>query len=194
MPDPMMPCFWPGNAEAEGIIIGRILTGYGELEFELCRCLEAVYDGNFDQALKTMFRNKGGKRRLDIADKAMRTAHILAGLGAAFSTAVNDLDWCRNIRNQYAHCSWYYTSQDGLCFTYLEKAAKKATLVRSVTAERLPINAKLLIQQEDYFRYVQRQLWALAEAYQKYRGVRAAQRSTPVWPVPPQIERPALHN
>jgi hypothetical protein len=49
-----MPCFKPGQAFDEGVILGRLLTGYGELELGMCSCLIAV-EGMFDRPIRTIF-------------------------------------------------------------------------------------------------------------------------------------------
>ena len=61
MPATIMPCF--GRFPEEGSIIGRLLAGYGELEFELCRCVAAIND-NMDAAIKAMFRVRGEEKRI----------------------------------------------------------------------------------------------------------------------------------
>jgi hypothetical protein len=35
----LMPCFQPNQAFSEGVILGRLLAGYGELELTMCACL-----------------------------------------------------------------------------------------------------------------------------------------------------------
>jgi hypothetical protein len=49
-----MPCFKPGQAFDEDVILGRLLTGYGELELGMCSCLIAV-EGMFDRPIRTIF-------------------------------------------------------------------------------------------------------------------------------------------
>jgi hypothetical protein len=43
------------------------------------------------------------------------------------------MDWCRQIRNQYAHCQWYWTAHEGLCFVDLEAVAKQVTPITELT-------------------------------------------------------------
>jgi len=50
-------------------------------------------------------------------------AYVGIELGPIYATTMADMDWCRQIRNQYAHCQWYYTAHEGLCFIDLEELA-----------------------------------------------------------------------
>lgn len=54
MPETIMPGF--DRFPKQGMIIGRLLTGYGELEFELCRCVESV-TGDLDAAIRALFKD-----------------------------------------------------------------------------------------------------------------------------------------
>jgi hypothetical protein len=176
------------QAEAEGRIIGRLLAGYGELELEMCACLAAVTN-NLDGAIKTLFRGRGGENRITAADTLMKQQFIDAGLAAPYQAALCDMDWCRQIRNQYAHCHWYYTPREGLCFINLEKSAKKSDPIFNVTYGRIPLDGKLLTKQEAYFKYVQKCFWSLQSAYRTWAG----RPSSPDWPLPPKLNRPQKH-
>jgi len=61
----IMPAFVRYPEEAA--IIGRLLAGYGELEFDLCLCVGHAR-GDMDMAFKAMFRPRGETQRIDIAD------------------------------------------------------------------------------------------------------------------------------
>jgi hypothetical protein len=63
------------------------------------------------------------------------------------------MDWCRQIRNQYAHCRWYWTAHEGLCFVDLEAVAKQVTTITELTKNKLPINLFFLQQQWKFFEY-----------------------------------------
>jgi hypothetical protein len=167
MSHPFMPGFQ--RFPKEGAAIGRLLAGYGELEFEMCRCLEAAI-GSFDSAFKLLFRTRGEKKRYDRADRIMRPMFVGAGLGAVYSPTMTGMDSCRLIRNQYAHCNWYDTSTEGLCFVDLEATAQLTTPVASVTANRRPIDVALLTTQEDFFSYIQGCFWHLHYAHDKAKG------------------------
>ena len=42
MTETVMPCFDENQYPEEGLIIGRLLTGYGELELEMCSAIGAA--------------------------------------------------------------------------------------------------------------------------------------------------------
>jgi hypothetical protein len=120
----------------------------------------------------------------------MKQKFIDAGLAAPYQAALCDMDWCREIRNQYAHCHWYYTSHEGLCFLNLENSAKKSHPIIDVTDGRQRLDAELLIKLEAYFKYVQKCFWYLESAYAKWAGGRS---SIPDGPLPPKLDRPQKH-
>jgi hypothetical protein len=185
----IMPCF--NSAPQEGDLIGRLLAGYGELEREMCDCVVAATN-DLDGAIKTLFGVRGEKRRIDMADEMMGTHYDSAGLGPKHQAAIANMHWCREVRNQYAHCQWYYTPEEGLCFIDLEHTAKLLTKILKLTAHRYPIDAALLQRQEDYFHYVRECYWHLAEALRLATG-RINKRST-AFQWPPVLARPPKHN
>jgi hypothetical protein len=105
----LMPCFDADQAQAEGMIVGRLLAGYGELEMQLCDCRIAV-EGIYDIPVKELFIVRGESRRLRTAKALLQSDYTRAGLIADLLQALDDFDWCREIRNQYSHCQWYWTS------------------------------------------------------------------------------------
>ena len=151
MANTIMPAFREEAANQEGRIIGNILAGYGELELELCGCLAAV-NGDLDLSIRLLFQVRGEERRLQTADKTLRTSCTNAGLGALYCEIYADFDWCRQLRNQYAHSHWYYTGRDGLCIVKLEELAKKKGPIGFLEASRLSIPLHLLIDQEAFLR------------------------------------------
>jgi hypothetical protein len=183
MSDPILPVFPRYPKEAE--IIGRLLAGYGELEFELCLCLGAAL-GDEDTAIRVMFRARGEEARIQIADALARPKFEAAGVGPVYWEAIADMGYCRQIRNQYAHCHWTETS-NGLGFLSLEPVARKTTPIKlyAVCAD-----APLLEEQEAYFKYVQRCFWHLGEEYKKWAG-RSASLG---FPLPKKLVRPPMDN
>ncbi len=157
MIDQILPAFW--RYSEEGKIVGRILAGYGELEFELAVCLGAVL-GDQDQAFRVMFRTRGEEQRIQTADALMRGAYSSIGLRDEYVETIDDLGWCKRTRNRYAHCHWYDRQDVGLCYFDLEGWAKKSVPLE-FTNKRL--NVPVLQEQEAYFRFVQSSLWHLQE-------------------------------
>ena len=190
MADPILPAFW--RYAKEGEIIGRLLAGYAELEFELGLCLGLVL-GDRDAGLRVMFRERGEERRIRKADKQMRPAYESAGLLEAYSAAIDDFGWCKRTRNRYAHCHWYDTREEGLCFLDLEDWAKGET---SLEFKKYRLNVPLLEQQEAYFRYVQMALWHLFEKFEETADGQCPLRGRPrsLWELPKKLDRPADHN
>ncbi len=193
----LMPCFGPNQAFDEGIVIGRLLAGYGEIEMAMCACLVAV-EGMLDIPIRRLFDTRGAENRIKAAKKALQIDFANAGLLADLTQALADMDWCREIRNQYSHCQWFWTAQEGLCFVNLEALAKQPTQITSAIASKYPITLPLLQNQEDYFWYVKQCFMHLETAYHAWDRARArggaAGPSSFVYAKPPRIARPPLHN
>jgi hypothetical protein len=189
MPETIMPAF--DRFVEEGNIIGRSLAGYGELELEMCACVAAVTN-DLDAAIRKLFGTRGEQRRIETAGSIMTPGYISAGLGTEYRDTIANMGWCKTVRNQYAHCNWYDTSEEGLCFVNLERLAQLKTKIVSVTAHRFPIDTALLRQQEAYFKYVQKCFWYLAESYSMFKGEHRHGRPLFIWPA--RIERPLKHN
>jgi hypothetical protein len=122
----------------------------------------------------------------------MRAAYATNGLGPKYRRALADMDWCRKVRNQYAHCNWYDTLAEGLCFIDLEHTATLKRKIKQVTKHRYSIDAKLLARQEAYFKYVQKCFWFLGEAYEIKHGTKPRGGAFHTWPA--RINRPPRHN
>ena len=150
---PLMPCFESSQAEEEGKIIGKILAGYGELEVTVLSCLVAV-EGQLDLPIRQLFGRMSAERRINLARKRLLPDFTKAGLGAEMKEALRELDWCRELRNQYAHCQWGWTSADGLFFANLERLADQQNPISNVMDQRCYIDVPLLQEQEAYCNYV----------------------------------------
>jgi len=192
-----MPCFDRDQAYAEGIVVGRILAGYGELELQMCLC-RIVAEGTIDIPIREIYGKRGAERRIEIARKALQADYAKAGLMADLTEALDDLDWCREIRNQYSHCQWFWTKPQGLRFANLEELASQPTTITEVVASSHPVDLALLEAQENYSFYVKQCLMHLETAYRAWDHARArGGRTGPpgfVYPKPPKIPRPAAHN
>jgi hypothetical protein len=101
---------------------------------------------------------------------------------------VGDMDFCRRVRNQYAHCHWLDTDDDGLCFRLLEPTASKPNVTY---AKAYKADATLLAQQETYFLYVGRCLWYLADTANKAAGKSSTR---PLRRLPKKVARPPLRS
>jgi hypothetical protein len=83
---------------------------------------------------------RGEQKRISNARKALVAPYLSVNLQTELAGALHDMDWCRQIRNQYAHCQWYWTAHEGLCFVDLEAVAKQVTPITELTKNKLPIN------------------------------------------------------
>jgi hypothetical protein len=135
----------------EGAIIGRLVTGYGELEYELAMCVGWIAQDQ-DLALKLMYRLRGENRTI-AADLLGRRMVPTGVLRTVFEQGVGALNECRKIRNQYAHANWG-SDQNGLWFVDLEEAADESASFLTIDHQSHRITLPLLQVQEDYFCYV----------------------------------------
>jgi hypothetical protein len=190
----LMPCFEPNQAFAEGVIIGRLLAGYGELEVEMCACFIAV-EGMLDLPIRRLFNERGAGNRIKIAEKALTGEYTKASLQVELAEALDDMEWCRKIRNQYAHCQWYWTSQDGLCFVNLEELAKQPSPIIALMSNRHSLDVPLLKAQEEYFNYLKECFKYLETAYRAWNQAQSLpRRPAYVFPRPSNVTQPPLHN
>jgi hypothetical protein len=176
-----------GRFTAEAGIIGRLLAGYGELELELSSCVGAAI--GMDIALRKLFSKHGAEKRIELAKQHAKALYNKVGLEALFDMVIADIDYCRKIRNQYAHCHWYGTSTDGLGFMDLEAISRSSGAIWPLEAHRRLIDAALLQKQEAFFKYVQRCFWYLVEEYQ----TRVSGQVGHKWSLPTPLSRPPKH-
>jgi hypothetical protein len=148
-----------GAFPAEAEIIGRIVIGYGELEIALMNCVQMARSGDLDTVLKAMFRIRGEAQRISIGDVLGRQVFVSFGFDAEFSKAINDMDYCRIIRNQYAHCIWLNDGSGRLGFVNLEEIAKgNAPVPNLMGLTTRYLDVPLLQEQEIYLANVEHQI------------------------------------
>ena len=188
----LMPCFGPNQAEAEGHIVGRILAGYGELEVLMLACLVSV-EGQTDLPTRLLFKRMSAENRIKQAKKALLPDFKKAGQEAEMREALDDVNWCRKLRNQYAHCQWGWTQPLGLFFVNLEDLADDPALIVQVMNKPLYVDVPLLTAQEEYCNYVREQFMHLQTAYEAWdRKSSTPKMARFVFPKPPKITRPQL--
>lgn len=186
MAETIMPAF--NDYPREGVIVGRLLSGYGELELELAKCVAAV-TGDVDATIREIFSRRGAEKRLELADNAAENAYLAAGLGSEYLRAFDDMDHCRLIRNQYAHCFWYPHPKDGLGFVDLEELARRPGRIWPLEDHRRLIDVALLEHQEAFFKYAQKCFWYLESEY----NFRVKGAKDHIWTLPAELSRPAKH-
>jgi hypothetical protein len=84
----------------EATLVGRILSGFGELEASVCRnAAEATSMG--DTIWKTLYGIRVTSTRIESADRLMREIFKDHSLGALHREAMDMVWHCLKIRNQY---------------------------------------------------------------------------------------------
>ena len=177
--------------KTEGLTVGRLLAAYADLEFSLFHCVNAVRD-DFDTVFKVMFKARGEKARIDMADTLGRQKYRKIKLGTKFEMAISSLRYCLKIRNQYAHCLWYDDNSGNMAFTNLEEIADGNAPITTSNLKSLTIHHvdnATLSDQEAYFEYTDNLLMWLNN-----EGLRLAEKATtPRKPAPKQLRRPPPH-
>jgi hypothetical protein len=108
----------------EAAILGRLLAGYGEIEFILGLCADHALKGQH-AGLRALFRLRSESNRLEVADAILRPLASEIDLLPKYETALAAIKHCKKIRNQYAHCHWADHETAGLFFTNVEVQAGK---------------------------------------------------------------------
>jgi hypothetical protein len=108
---------------AEVTTIGRLLTGYNNLEVGLLHCVQQGI-GDFDRAFKTMFAKRGETARVIAAQAIGRPAYQALGLVEDFDLAITTIRHAMKIRHQYAHWTWWDDNSGQLAIANLEDLAK----------------------------------------------------------------------
>jgi len=147
----IMPAFarYPGA----GTIIGRLITGYGDLEFSLAWAVAWLIGGDEDVAFKVMYRSPGEEARLRMADALVRGKLVPGKTRTRFEQAIAAMHECRKIRNHYAHCQWGDDGR-GLWFVDLQEIANKAADYDLKALTQHVVDMSLLREQEEYFCFV----------------------------------------
>ena len=168
MPSILTPAF--DRFPMEASIVGRLLAGYAELDFQFGLCAEralrkAQHPGypeavehqadNRHVALKALYRLRSESSRIQVADALARSEFTYLGLQAPYSDALGAIKHCLKIRNQFAHCHWGTHPEFGLMLTNLEENAEGAGDFTFESAWR-KIDLALLQKQEEYFEYAMR--------------------------------------
>ena len=173
----------------EGVIIGRLLAEYADLELNLFHCVNMARD-DFDTVYKAMFKIRGETRRIDMADIFGRQHYHKLGIGNQFKIAISSIRYCLKIRNQYSHCNWWDDYSGNLAFANLEEIAENNSIVtdlKDLTVRH--IDTKCLVHQELFFEYTDKFL-----TWVNFEGRRLAGKlSTPSQQAPKQLMQPPLY-
>jgi hypothetical protein len=191
---PLMPAF--RRRKKSAAVVGRLLAGYGELELLLAYCVGTADAARTkpkpgqqigehrihyeNQAIKDLFRNRGGYERLKMAKKRMNKAFAEAGLKNDYIETMGAMQKCLEVRNLFAHCHWAQSKKRGLYFINLEDAAIASGPLKLDSIRYA--DPKILARLEDYFWYTFECLDFLAKAL-------AVKKNLMRGPVPPQPPR-----
>jgi hypothetical protein len=124
--------------------VGRLVTGYGELEFVLAWCAGTAWAcqrppkagvtppqhriAGEHEGLRRIFAIRGETNRFNAAKKLIRPVAVSAGVGNDYIEIMGSFKSCLRVRNTFAHCHWYGTKKRGLFFVDLEEAAKSGPI------------------------------------------------------------------
>jgi hypothetical protein len=198
---PLMPAFH--RRKKDSAVVGRLIAGYGELEFLLAMCTGVALADRREPnpkhtrprhriryehiGIKRFFRIRGEQNRIDYAKKQMHKVFFKMGMRADYIEIMGAMATCLKIRNLFAHCHWGQSKKRGLFFIDLEAAGR--------APGRLTLNnfrhadGKTLAQIEDYFWYTFLCLDYLAKEF----SIRADLMRGPA-PSRPTILRPLKHS
>jgi hypothetical protein len=173
--------------EKEAAIIGRLLAGYGELEF-LLHLVMAEALGSPSTSGRVMFRTRGEEHRLSTADALLRPVFEFYSLIESWDRVRRAMFWCKTTRNQYSHCHWLDDGGHGLFFTRIETAAK--TIHGDLILAFFHVDVPLLERQEEHFHYTDLGLGYLCAELRRLTG----QEQSHHWSVPEERAAPPRHN
>lgn len=173
----------------EAEIVGRMVMGYGEMEYHLGWCVTHIIDDE-DTAFKVIFRAPGELARILAADALARLKIDNDRLRTMFEQAISGMHHCRKIRNQYAHCHWRDGGERIGFMEFEDVAAQHEPLRISKVAVRW-VDHELLQRQEGYFWHVYETLAYICFEFQKLRGL---EPSSPVIKAPSTLPKPPLYN
>lgn len=179
----------------EARLVGKLLAGFGELEYCVCRNAAHASDivgtvGAYTDVMRALYRLRTTASRIDAADALSKRLFGKAGLEEAYVTAHAMVRACQRVRNQFAHCNW--TDAPGmpeadLFFTDLQAAAEAQDGFDFAWRH---IDVKLLENHVAYF--------ALTREWLSYLdlelAVKRGRLSPHPWPAPPERAPPPLHN
>jgi hypothetical protein len=166
----------------EAAIIGRMVVGFGELEYMACS-LAAKCMPEYEATLRVFYSLRATSARIDSADMLMRAKYAAKGFQAQQETALKAVSLCLRIRNQYAHCMWGDHHEGGLFFADLQDSAKRM----SWHPDWKHVGVPLLEKQEKFFGYTRLWLFYLEQVIPEVSQYQP-------FPEPPAQSPPPLHN
>jgi len=188
-----MPALFPAldRFDREAAIVGRLLTGYSALEYQLRLCA-GMGGGDVAKAITKLFSKRIGEtKRVHVADAFGRDAYGAVGLEAQYDSAISDTLHCVKIRNQFAHCIWHDDNSGRLAFAHMEEiAAPDGPGADPANLIFLHVDMDLLQNQEAFFFFVKDTLNFLNYRRRQLVGLISADAKLRV---PTKVQRPPLH-
>lgn len=186
----IMPAFHRFPNEAA--MIGRLLAGYGELEFDMCEVVGVVLRDP-TLAFRAVFRMRQESQRIDLMDSFLHKAVEKYGLSGPYGHALGAIRYCRTIRNQFAHSHWIDFKTEGLFFTNLEDAARSNKGGEPLAHFR-HVDVQLLQSHEAYYSYAQDCLLFLQHTIRAKDAEAIGGSYHHPWTEPKAQAQPPLHN
>jgi hypothetical protein len=183
----LMPAFLRFPEEAA--IIGRLLAGYGEIEYLFAMCL-ASSASDEDTALRTFFSVRGEGARLDVGHNLMWKLYEAAALSNQYTPVRAATLFCHTARNTFSHCHWADDPNAGLFYANLEAAAEKKNSAFRSSIDWRHVDAPILTTIEEYFINTSNRLMWIAAEYRVSIG--KVRRNIFKWPR--GTPQPKLHN
>ncbi|AUC94590.1 hypothetical protein CWS35_10175 [Bradyrhizobium sp. SK17] len=170
---------------AEGALVGRMLSSFGEIEVSLCRnAAQATLLG--DTLMKALYAIRTTSTRIETAHRLMQPYFKQHGILDDYQNTMDTVWHCLKIRNQYAHCNWGDNLTAGLFFADLQVSADSDNFSHTWRHVDVP----LLEQQFTYFGWTMEMI----EFTHHEMGVKMGHIQSHVWPRP-KVPAPApLHN
>jgi hypothetical protein len=170
-------------------LVGRLITRYADFEIALLHCVQMGRGADLDSTLKTMFRVRSIRQRVNIADGLGRQTYHDLNLGTQFELAVGNTRFCGRIRSQYTHCIWHDDLSGDLGFVNLEELAESNDRIDDLLGLTIRyVDMALLGEQDAYFGYVEESL-----VFVNYEGRIAQGETIPPVPAPKSLARPLLY-
>jgi hypothetical protein len=170
----------------EAAIVGRIVVAFGELELTICNIAGEALNMRFS-VLRTLYRIRITSGRVDAAYNLVAPLYAAVGLGEKWSATFGMITRCLQIRNQYAHCHWADHEVAGLFFADLQEAATRSA---GFDYHWRHVDGPLLAKQEAFFACTLEWLRFLDHEM----AVKQGRLKFHIWPEPPTLDRPPLHN
>jgi hypothetical protein len=186
----LSPRSWVLLFSDEALLMGSMVIGFGELEilFGICAGL-AIEQKNV--VLMAFHEVNTSGPRIKVANALAAQAIINLGYKNEYAEAYGALNFCQNVRNQYAHCQFGHSQNGGVMFTKTEGSFS----ANGITPNWKGLTLALLKEQEAYFVYTRSLLMFLEDQipYAIAKRNSAPHYHRPIRQKPARIPQPPKH-